>query len=510
MIKSVTDTIKEDLLPSIVVFLVAIPLCIGIALACGVSPVAGLLSGIVGGLVVGTFSGCPIMVSGPAAGLIAIVWDIINSYGLNGLAFCITLAGLIQIGLGYAKLGILFRAVSPAVVSGMLAGIGALIFFSQFHVMLDAVPVSSGLGNLIALPKAIYNGLFSSGSESQQAAIIGVITIIVIYAWSFIPKKFKSIPAVLVGVITGSIAAQLLSYNIAHVKTPESLLILPDIYSASFWNEADFLGLIKSALGLGFIATAQALLTATATDKLHSGKKTNYNKEVFAQGVGNVFCGLLGALPLTGVIVRSAANAQSGGKTRASAILHAIWILTFILIFPSVLKLIPVCTLAAALVFTGWKLMNPMVAKDLYSHNSFEAIIYFITAISIFCFGLLNGVIAGFILATLQVVYRLNHCIIDIHKEDKALIVDIHGSATFLTLPKIAAALESVEKNQEVHVLVHDLSYIDHAVLELLMNWETEYQKDGGSVVLEWDHVHHRTEMPITKKTNSPMAIELR
>ena len=506
------DIIKKDFLPSIVVFLVAVPLCIGIALACGVSPVAGLLSGIIGGLVVGTFSGCPLMLSGPAAGLIAIVWDIINSHGLGGLAVCIALAGVFQVALGVAKLGVMFRAVSPAVIQGMLAGIGALIFFSQFHVMLDALPVSSGIQNLLKLPGSIITALKQTGSSHQMAGIVGVITITIIAGWKLVPNNLQKFPAVLIGVVIASTVAQIFSFDISYVKTPESLLILPDIYSSEYWQKADLTGLLIASLGLAFIATAEALLTATATDKLHDGKKTNYNKEVLAQGIGNIFCGFLGALPVTGVIVRSAANTQSGAETRASAVIHAIWILTFILIFPSVLQLIPVSTLAAALVYTGWKLMNPKVARELAAHSKVELVIFLITVLCIFCFGLLNGVIAGFVLAILNVVYSLNHCIIDIHKEDEALVIDIHGSATFLTLPKIAAALEGIEKKQEVHVLVHDLSYIDHAVLELLMTWETEYQKEGGSVVMEWDHVHHRTAKPLTRKQevdNDKMAIKL-
>ena len=495
------ETIKKDFLPSVVVFLVAVPLCIGIALACGVSPVAGLLSGIIGGLVVGAFSGCPLMVSGPAAGLIAIVWDVVNAHGLGGLAVCIALGGLFQIALGFAKLGVFFRAVSPAVIQGMLAGIGALIFFSQFHVMLDAKPVSSGLQNLLALPGSIADGLFKGfGSQHQLAALVGVITIIIISSWKLVPEKYKKIPAVLIGVLTASIFAQVFSLDISYVEAPESLLVFPEIYSSGFWQNADIKGLLISSIGLAFIATAETLLTATATDKLHKGKKTNYNKEVVAQGIGNIFAGLLGGLPITGVIVRSAANTQSGAKTRASTMMHAGWILLFIIVLPNVLNLIPVASLAAALVYTGWKLMNPKVARELASHSKVELAIYLVTLIGIFCFGLLNGVMAGFVLATLNVVYRLNHCEIDISKEAESLMVDMHGSATFFTLPKIAAALEGIEKNQEVHVLVRDLAYIDHAVLELLMSWELEYEKDGGSVVLEWDHVHHRTIKPLTKR----------
>ncbi len=498
------NKIKADILPSIVVFLVAIPLCIGIALACGVSPVAGLLSGIIGGLVVGAINGCPLMVSGPAAGLIAIVWDIINTHGLTGLAVCISVAGLIQMSMGMLKVGVFFRAVSPSVIQGMLSGIGALIFFSQVHVMLDAVPQSSGFSNLLLLPTALYDGLFhSSNPQMHQAAIIGLTTIGVIYFWSYVPEKLKVVPAVLVGVIVGSIVAQTMQWQVNFVQTPKTLFTLPDYTSADFWAKADYLGMMMSSLGLAFIATAQALLTATATDKLHDGDKTDYNREVFAQGVGNVFSGLLGALPVTGVIVRSAANAQSGGKTRVSAILHAIWILTFILIFPSVLGLIPVCTLAAALVYTGLRLMNPKVGIELAKHSRIEMIIYLVTAVCIFAFGLLQGVLIGFVMAVIQVIYKLNHCKISVEKEDNKVTIELKGNATFLALPKIAKVIENTKENQEVKIITSYLNYVDHAILELFTHWESDYHKAGGQVTLDWDDLKTRTRVKLNTDQNS-------
>jgi len=481
------QTIKTDLLPSIVVFLVAVPLCIGIALACGVSPVAGLLSGIIGGLVVGSINGCPLMVSGPAAGLIAIVWDIINTHGLTGLALCISIAGCIQMIFGLMKIGGLFRAVSPSVIQGMLTGIGALIFFSQFHVMLDSAPSSSGLTNLMTVPSSLLELLNpSSESNPHLAGFVGVITIIVIYAWSFVPERLKQVPAVLMGVIIGTVAAQGLGFEIAFVQTPKTLFVLPDLGAESFWAGLDVMGVASASLGLAFIATAQALLTATATDKLHDGPKTDYNREVFAQGLGNLLSGLLGALPVTGVIVRSAANAQSGGETRVSAILHAVWILTFILLFPSILGLIPVCTLAAALVYTGGRLMNPKVGLGFLKQSRVEFAIYLSTALSIFMFGLLQGVLIGFTLAVIQVLYKLNHLRIDIKSDDEKVVVDLSGTATFLTIPKVSSAIEGIESQRDVHVKVTALTYIDHAIVDFLTTWEGDYVKQGGSVSLEW------------------------
>jgi len=485
------NKIKNDLLPSVVVFLVAVPLCIGIAIACGVSPVAGLLSGIIGGLVVGSLNGCPLMVSGPAAGLIAIVWEIINVHGLTGLALCVAVAGCLQMIFGLLGAGVIFRAVSPAVIQGMLTGIGALIFFSQFHVMIDSVPQSSGLMNLLAVPEAIVHLVSDTGKNMHYAGIVGVITIAVIYAWSYVPVALKQLPGVLVGVIIGTGVAQLAGFEITFVQAPKTLLTFPDFSASSFWAGVDYAGVAMSSVGLAFIATAQALLTATATDKLHDGEKTDYNREVFAQGLGNLVSGLVGALPVTGVIVRSAANAQSGGKTRVSAILHAVWILTFILLLPGVLGLIPVATLAAALVYTGGRLMNPATGIALARQNKVEAVIYAVTAVSIFAFGLLQGVLIGFALALMQVIYRLNHVTIEVESKDEGVTVVLHGNATFLAIPKLSRAIDKIEPQQKVHVLIERLNYIDHAIIDLLDTWQKDYERSGGELSVEWHQLHN-------------------
>ncbi len=214
----------QDGLSSFVVFLVAVPLCLGIAIACGLPPSAGLISGIIGGLVVGSFAGCPLQVSGPAAGLIAIVWDIIEKHGLETFGFVVLMAGVLQVLLGVFKWGRWFRAVSPAVIQGMLAGIGVLIFASQFHIMIDDKPVSSGLENLMLIPEAINNVFTVTNATHQLAALTGVITILAIVAWGFVPKKIRTIPAALIGVAVATVVANLLGFDINYVTVPENLL----------------------------------------------------------------------------------------------------------------------------------------------------------------------------------------------------------------------------------------------------------------------------------------------
>src|SRR5262245_12119406 len=318
--------LQQDLFASVVVFLVALPLCMGIAVASGAPPAMGIITGIIGGLVVGALAGSPLQVSGPAAGLTVIVYEIIQEHGMEKLAVVVMLAGLIQIQWAWLKLGQWFRAVSPAVVHGMLAGIGVLIFASQFHIMIDDVPKGSALANLATLPAAIWKGLVADDDPSTShhlAARIGLLTIATIVLWTlYAPKSVKAVPAVLLGVSVATGLTIWLDVPISHVAVRDNLLAIIQLPS---WNTLSHFidpALVGEALALALIASIETLLSATAIDNLHHGLRTRYNRELFAQGTGNLLCGLLGVLPMTGVIVRSAANVQAGGRTRASAIMH--------------------------------------------------------------------------------------------------------------------------------------------------------------------------------------------
>jgi MFS superfamily sulfate permease-like transporter len=389
----------SDFLASMVVFLVALPLCMGIAIACGAPPAAGLITGIIGGLLVGFLSGCPLQVSGPAAGLVVVVSDIISSHGLATLGVILVVAGLIQMAAGALRIGVWFTKVSPAVVAGMLSGIGVLIMASQFHIMLDSTPQTGGIENLLAIPASLL-ALFSHGSTAHIPGIIGAVTICVMMFWSALPwQQLRMVPAPLAAVVISSVATALFGLQINMVALPDSLMDAVSVPSlASFWSLDG--GLLLSALTLAIIASAETLLTATAVDAMQSGPRTNYNRELLAQGVGNLTCGLLGALPMTGVIVRSGANVQAGAKTRASAIMHGAWLLAIVCTLPWLLKFIPIASLAAVLVFTGFKLLNLKAVKELKEKGGYaEVCVYLCTLILVVCIDLLTGVIAGQLLA---------------------------------------------------------------------------------------------------------------
>jgi MFS superfamily sulfate permease-like transporter len=249
---------------------------------------------------------------------------------------------------------------------------------------------------------------------------------------------------------------------------------------------------ILEGLALAFIASAETLLTATAVDRMHQGPRTKYDRELMSQGLGNVICGLLGALPMTGVIVRSGVNVHAGARTRLSTVLHGIWLLLFVLIFPHVLRQIPVASLAALLVYTGFKLLNPAVVKSLLAYGKSEVAIYLITVATIVATDLLTGVLTGVGLSVARLLYIFSHLEAHLTKHPEANRVELHlkGAATFLSLPKLASTLESIPPDTEFHVHFEDLDYIDHACLDLLMNWETQHKAQGGALVIDWGSAH--------------------
>lgn len=490
--------LTRNILASIVIFLVALPLNLGIALASGLSPTVGLLSGIIAGIVVGALAGCPLQVSGPAAGLIAVVWQIVDAHGLSMLGPVVCAAGLLQIGLGASRLAPWFRAVAPAVIQGMLAGIGVLIFASQFQVMLDQKPKVSGLANLAAIPGAVWEVI--TQGNGHPSALIGVLTIAAIVGWAAAPKNLKVIPGSLVGVSAAIVAALIFKPEIRYVVLPTEGM--PELTLLS-WSQIAGLAspsVLGSVLALAFIATAQTLLTATAIDRMHDGERTDYNREIVAQGAGNSICGLLGLMPVSGVIVRSATNVEAGATSRVSAVMHGIWVLLFLVFLSPLLGYVPLSALAAVLVYTGYRLVNIKAIRELKQFGKPELAIYFITLTTVVAVDLLTGIIVGFLFSAARLIYSLTHCQISTweHQDSGATVVELSGSATFFTLPKLADELAAVAPGREVHLFLSGLNHIDHACLEHLMGWEELYIQQGGEVYVEWDHLIERFRKPLT------------
>ncbi len=478
---------RRDFLASFVVFLVALPLCMGIALASGVSPAQGLVTGIIGGLVTGYLAGSPLQVSGPAAGLAVLVYEIVQTYGLAWLGFIVLAAGVLQYLAGHWGWGRVFQAVSPAVIKGMLAGIGILIFASQFHVMLDDQPRQGGLANLLSIPEAILKALtVEDGSVHHLAAIVGIMALVSLIGWDrFKPKALELIPAPLVAVACSSAFVGLTQWQVRRVEVPtqfSDFIVLPSVAVLESFTPA----LLFSVFALAFIASAETLLCASATDGLHEGQRTDYNQELKAQGVGNILCGFLGALPMTGVIVRSSANIKAGAISRQSAILHGLWLGLLVFLAPGLLALIPTAALAAVLVYIGFKLVDLQAIRNLHRYSPWEVGVYLATVLAIVSTDLLTGVLTGLALALMRVVLSLAHLEIQVDEYPNSKVsVVLSGTATFVSLPKLMTSLGKLERGREIWIDLEPLLYLDYACLNALEEFQKLYERQGGRVEME-------------------------
>jgi MFS superfamily sulfate permease-like transporter len=373
----------------------------------------------------------------------------------------------------------------------MLAGIGVLILTAQFHVMLDGKPIGKGIDNLLAIPAAL-SAAFNSGGPSLHAFAIGILSIVVIVLWGgFAPRQLKILPAPLIAVLIAVVVAAALQLDIKYVSVPENIWSVVELPTWDNLRRAFEVPILLAAVSVAFIASAETLLCASAVDQMHQGPRTRYDKELTAQGIGNALCGICGVLPMTGVIVRSSANVEAGAKTRAAAIFHGLWLLLFAAVLPFTLRYIPVASLAAVLVFTGYKLAYPKAVPKLLEFGKSEVGIYVATIVVIVATDLLKGVVFGLLLSLGKLLYVFSHLQIDADEleGEGQLHLRLTGSATLIRLPKLAAALEQVRPGTEVHVHFEHLDYIDHACIDLLANWEKQHMATGGKLIVEWDEL---------------------
>lgn len=493
--ETIKATLPRDLMASVVVFLVALPLCMGIAIASGLPPAKGVITGIVGGLVVGWLAGAPLQVSGPAAGLTVLVFELVQQYGAAMLGPILLLAGALQLLAGRLKLGCWFRVTAPAVVYGMLAGIGILIVLSQLHVMMDAQPEASGLDNLGAFPAALWAALPFSGGNGMAAASLGLLTIACMWTWDRLrPQRLRLLPGALLGVAAATLVGLWLGLDVRRVEVPDNLAD-----AISWLQPADLLafadpGLLVAALAVAFIASAETLLSAAAVDRMHQGPRADFDRELTAQGVGNMLCGVLGALPMTGVIVRSSANVQAGARTRLSAMLHALWLLAAVVLLAALLEQIPVASLAGVLVYTGLKLIDLDALRQLGRYGRMAMLIHVATALTIIATDLLTGVLLGFALTLAQLAWQASRLKIGVVRDGRRVELRMHGAATFLRVPQLARALQDVPQDAWLHVPMAHLRYIDHACMELLEEWQRANQASGARLIIEARALTRRVE----------------
>ncbi|MFD3311196.1 SulP family inorganic anion transporter [Streptomyces sp. NPDC058656] len=473
--------LRQDFAASLVVFLVALPLCVGVAVASGVPAELGLVTGIVGGIVTGLLPGSSLQVSGPAAGLTVLVFEAVQEYGLAVLGVIVLATGLIQLAMGALKLGRYFRAISVAVVEGMLAGIGLVLIAGQLYSVAGAEAPASGLGKLAGLPGLVAD---SAGSAEALASFgLGAGTIAVLVLWKHLPKKVRTVPGALGAVALATLVTPAFGLPVATVEVKGLLgsIQLPGFESL---GELASVGVLGTVMAFVLIASAESLFSAAAVDRLHDGPRTEYDKELMAQGAGNTVCGLLGALPMTAVIVRSSANVQAGARTKASRVMHGVWLLLFAALLPAVLAYIPLPALAGILVHAGWKLIPLRGIVSLWREHRGEALILIVTAVSIVAISMFEGVLIGLALAVAKTAWEASHLKLEvIDKGAGPVQAYLSGNATFLRLPKILDNLEALPQDRPVELDLSGLHHLDHACRTALENWAERHSATGTEPV---------------------------
>ena len=490
--------IKHDLPASIVVFFVAVPLCLGIALASGAPLFAGIIAGIVGGIVVGVASGSPLGVSGPAAGLAVIVLTSIATLGGSWEAFllAVVLAGIIQLILGYAKAGFIAYFFPSSVIKGMLTGIGLLIILKQIPHALgwdkDAV------GDDAFLQKDGEN-TFSEIFKALEFMTPGVLLIsalslgILIFWDKVLTPKHKifgmlngPLVVVVLGIVmnylyqTGTLDFSLAADQVVNIPVPENLagffaqFSLPDFSAITNWQ------VWKIAFVLAIVASLETLLCVEATDKLDPYKRvTPTNRELKAQGLGNVLSGLIGGLPVTQVIVRSSANISFGAKTKLSAILHGFFLLISALTIASVLKMIPLASLAAILLMVGYKLAKPALFRQMYKLGWEQFVPFAVTVIVILVTDLLTGIIVGMVMGgfyALRHSYRNSHYMKEVVTSENDINtyhLVLAEEVSFFNKASVIRELEAIPANSKVIIDCTNSKSIDYDVIELIKNYES-------------------------------------
>lgn len=477
--------IKQDAPAGLVVFLVAVPLCLGIALASGAPLFSGIIAGMVGGIVVTSFSGSNLGVSGPAAGLAVIVLTAIQDLGAFEIFLvAVVLAGVIQIVLGFLKAGIIGYYFPSAVIQGMLSAIGIIIILKQIP---HAFGYDADYEGDLSFEQADGQNTFSELINmfdyiTPGALVIAAISMIILIVWEqkFI-KKLKISQVVqgpLVVVVVGIVLGQLFQSNSELALAQEHMVTIPvadDLQSfLGLFTLPDFSHIFNEevwiiAFTMAVVASLETLLCVEATDKLDPEKRvTPTNRELKAQGIGNMVSGLIGGLPVTQVIVRSSANIQSGGKTKASALIHGIMILISALIIPTVLNMIPLASLAAILFLVGYKLAKPTIIKSMYRQGFDQFAPYAITIIAIIATDLLVGILIGLGIGMIFVIRSNYHSAFTLVKQDGQVLIKFNKDVNFIHKAEIIKALNSVPENSKLIIDGAKAWFIDHDVFEMI------------------------------------------
>ncbi|GAB3143743.1 SulP family inorganic anion transporter [Amycolatopsis sp. NPDC004378] len=468
--------LRHDLPASLVVFLVAVPLSLGIALASGAPVAAGLVAAVVGGVVAGALGGSALQVSGPAAGLTVVMAETIQTFGWVVTCAITVAAGACQILLGLSRIARAALAISPAIVHGMLAGIGVTIVLGQLHVILGGKAQSSAIENIAELPGQIV-------AHHDSAALIGLLTIAILLVWPRLPKAVQRVPGPLAAIAAATVLSVVTGMTLPRVELPGDLL---NVHLVPQLPDGGWGGFALAVVTIALIASVESLLSAVAVDRMHTGPRANLDRELVGQGAANMVSGALGGLPVTGVIVRSSTNVAAGAKTRVSAVLHGVWVLLFVVLLAGLIQSIPLAALAGLLVHVGAKLVNPGHMKTVLAHGDLP--VYLLTLGGVVVFDLLTGVLAGIGLALVLMLRRTLWSGIHVETEGGRRRVVVEGVLTFLSVPRLSKVLGGIPAGVPVRLeLVVD--YLDHAAFESLTTWQQAHERAGGTV--EVDEVGH-------------------
>lgn len=496
---SIKKSLGADLLAGMVVFLVALPLCLGIAVASGAPPFAGIISGIIGGIIVGSLSKSHVSVTGPAAGLIAIILVAVTDLGYETFLVAVMVAGLIQLTLGLAKAGGISSYFPTSVIEGMLVAIGIIIIKKELPHAIGYDLEHEGdffSYQLLKPDEGFFGELLHSFNYAHTGAIIvSVVSIAIIIAFNKVPalKKIKAIPGALVAVVIGILMNELFKAAMPQwIIANEHLVVLPTADSVQAFlgqfQTPDLNGFANpkvwvTGLTIAIVASIETLLCLEAGDKMDSLKRySSANAELRAQGIGNLLSGLIGGIPMTSVIVRTTANINAGAKTKMSAIFHGIFLLLAVIAIPGLLNKIPMASLAAILIMIGLKLASPKVFKHIWQSGKHQFVPFIITVIAVVFTDLLKGVGIGLVVSifyilkgNMKLAYFFRK---EQHHEGETIHIDLAQEVSFLNKAAIKATLSALPQNSKVVVSADNTVYIDHDVLELLRDFVNFGAKD--------------------------------
>lgn len=476
--------LKHDLPAGLSVFLVALPLCLGIALASGAPLYSGLLSGVIGGVVVSLISGSSLGVSGPAAGLAGMISAyILTLGGFKAMLLAILVAGLFQLVLGILKLGIIANYFPSSVIKGMLAAIGILLIIKQIPVAIGydkPAYWTSDFLNIFSKENLLGNLKAFNHHATMGAVIIFIVSLAVLFILQQpFAKKLKFIPApllaVLAGVLTNFIFTTITSG--LSLKTTQLVNIPANIFGdISFPDIADLFSsaaIWKAGIFIGLLATLETLLCVEAIDKLDRHNRiTPVNRELVAQGIGNMLCGLLGAIPITAVVVRGAANVDAGGRTKLSAFTHGIFLLLAVLLVPFLLNQIPYASLAAVLFVTGFNLTRPKLYRNMWQLGWKQFLPFLLTIIFILFNDLLYGVSIGLLLSVFFIIqnnFRTEYKMIKTHHSHTEIYtIKLNSNVTFLNKVNLRSTLDKVPEYAVLTIDGSDCHFIDYDIQEII------------------------------------------